>query len=59
MDPNLSFEDLFETGPHSPDMSSPPPINPIFQAVQEPDITTSNKEKSASILPSLSSSEVE
>ena len=58
-DPKLSFEDLFETGPHSHDMPSPPPMNPIFQPVQEPDITTSNKETPASILPSLSSSKVE
>ena len=34
-------------------------MNPIFQPVQEPDITTSNKEMPASILPSLSSSKVE
>ena len=54
-DPNLSFEDLFETGPHSPDTPSPPPMNPIFQPVQEPDIKTSNKEMPASTLPSLSS----
>ena len=40
-------------------MPSPPPINPIFQPVQEPDITTSYKEMPASILPSVSSSEVE
>ena len=33
-------------------------MNPIIQPVQEPDITTSNKEMSASIL-SLLSSEVE
>ena len=40
-------------------MPSPPPMNTIFQPVQEPDITTSNKEISASILPSISSCKVE
>ena len=35
-----------------------PPMNPIFQPVQEPDIITSKKEMPASILPSLSSSKV-
>ena len=44
---------------HSFNTSSPPPMNPIFQSVQEPDITTSNKESPVSILPSVSSSEVE
>ena len=34
-------------------------MNPIFQPVQEQDITTTNKVTPASILPSLSSSEVE
>ena len=58
-DPNLSFEDLFETGSLSPNIPSPPPMNPIFQPVQEPDIKISNKEMPASILPSISSSEVE
>ena len=58
-DPNLSFEDLFDTAPHSPNIPSPPPMNPIFQPVREQDITTSIKEMPASILPSLSSSEVE
>ena len=37
-------------------MPSPPPV---FQPVQEPDITTSNKEMPAFILSSLSSSKVE
>ena len=46
-------------GPHLPDTPNPPPMNPIFQPVQEPDTTTSNKETLASLLPSLSSSEVE
>ena len=58
-DPNLSIEDLFETGPHSSDMPSPPPMNSIFQPVQEPDISTSNKETPASILPAISTSKVE
>ena len=34
-------------------------MNPIFQPIQEQDATISNKETPASILPSLSSSEVE
>ena len=58
-DPNLSFEDLFETETHSPNTPSPSPMNPIFQPVQEQDITTSNKERPTSILPLISSSEVE
>ena len=36
-------------------MPSHPPMNPIFQSI----LTTSNKEMPGSILPSLSSSEVE